>query len=197
MTVYAYVRVSTDDQDFDSQKVAIEKQHGIDQWVRDIGTGKITQPNLAMLCRNVKKGDTVIVYAFDRLGRSMSGVIAVVDRFKSKGVRLISMREGVDITSPQGNLMFQLMSSFAEFEATVISSRVKAGMRAAAVRGVKIGRPALKESEIGNARLYRDQGMSYQRIVRQLQKEGIKVSYGSLYRCIGASNARSEGQRIT
>ena len=197
MTVYAYVRVSTDDQDFDSQKVAIEKQHGIDQWVRDIGTGKITQPNLAMLCRNVKKGDTVIVYAFDRLGRSMSGVIAVVDRFKSKGVRLISMREGVDITSPQGNLMFQLMSSFAEFEATVISSRVKAGMRAAAVRGVKIGRPALKESEIGNARLYRDQGMSYQRIVRQLQKEGIKVSYGSLYRCIGANNARCEGQRIT
>lgn len=197
MTNYAYIRVSTEMQDFDAQKSAIERKYKVDRWMSDVGTGKVTQPNLLRLCEMVKKDDVVIIYAFDRLGRSTGRVMEIADRFKARGAGLISLREGVDINSPSGNMLFQVLCSIAEFEATLISNRVRSGLQAAALRGVKLGRPKLKESDIGNARLYRAQGMSYQRIVRQLQKDGIKVSYGSLYRCIGAGNEKSENREPT
>jgi putative DNA-invertase from lambdoid prophage Rac len=189
MTRYAYLRVSTDMQDHQAQRLAIKRRHEIDQWVQDVGSGRITQPNLNRLLRNVKRGDEVYVYAFDRLGRSTASVIGIVESFKRKGISLVSVKEGIDINSPAGNMIFQMLCSIAEFEASLISDRVKAGLDAARERGVKLGAPTKVDRNpnfkhmMELAKQYRDQGLSYREITYVLkEKHKYKISYGSLYK---------------
>ena len=182
MKTYGYVRVSTEYQDHDSQKVAIEKRHKIDEWYEDRGTGKVTQPNLLKLLNKCKTTDRVIVYAFDRIGRNTRQVLDVMSLFKSKGISVLSMREGFDINSAQGNMLFQIMCSVAEFELSVVSDRVKAGLEAARKRGKVLGAPLVKEEIIKEARILRAKGLSLKKVKKELDARNIKISSGSLHK---------------
>lgn len=195
MAMYGYMRVSTDEQDHAAQRNAISSRYRIDQWIEDKGTGKITQPNLLKLMRDCKTGDTIVVYAFDRLGRNTRAVINIVEGFKALSVSVISIREGLDINSPSGNLVFQMMCSIAEFEVRLIADRVRAGLKAAQARGVKLGRRMLcddpkKKQALEYAVKLRSSGLSFRKIKKQIyQEKAIKISIGKLHRLLSSSKS--------
>jgi DNA invertase Pin-like site-specific DNA recombinase len=185
--IYAYVRVSTDMQDYHSQKHAISLRYPhIDKWIEDTGTGRKTHMGLANLIYNCERGDTVVVTAFDRLGRSVLHVAPMVEIFKKKGVSLISLRENVDLANPGGNLMFHVLTGVAEFESNMIASRVKAGIAAARARGAKFGAPRYdsipeKAKALQQAITMRENGATLREINRFLKQNlNIEISIGTL-----------------
>lgn len=185
MTVYGYVRISTEMQDHDSQKAAISRSHKIDMWVEDTGTGRITQPNLFHLSQQCNEKDTIIVSAFDRLGRNTASVISMVKFFQRKGTSLVSIREGVDLSSASGNMVFQMMCSIAEYESLVIADRVTHGLRAAKARGVILGPPRIADSENGRqaimlAKEFRAKGFTLRQIQGALKGHKFSISSGTL-----------------
>lgn len=182
---YGYVRVSTDMQDYHAQKTGILRRHEIDAWREDTGTGRRTQPNLLRLIEEAKAGDEVVVYAFDRLGRATQQVIGIVSEFRRRNVGVISIREGIDLNSPAGNMVFQMMCSIAEFESAIIADRIKSGMVAAKERGQRLGRTSLMNNPdtaiaIEKARALRGLGYSLREISEQLYDDGIMISYGAI-----------------
>lgn len=185
MTVYGYARVSTEYQDYQAQRSAIERTYKIDVWVEDTGTGRITQPNLLSLMKTCTRQDTIIVSAFDRLGRNASHVLEMVSNFKKKGISLISIREGIDINSSAGNMVFQMMCSIAEFESCIIADRVKHGLKAAVKRGVILGAPRIDSTKKGRGDIeyaikLREKGIPIRKIQERMHSKGIKISVGTL-----------------
>jgi DNA invertase Pin-like site-specific DNA recombinase len=187
MAIYAYIRVSTDQQDHHSQIQKINKSYKIDKWYEDTGSGRFTQPKLMNLISSVQKGDTIVVYGFDRLGRNTAQVLYVAEQLRYKEVKLISIRENIDLCSPAGNFVFQMMCSVAEFELSLTRERVTAGIEAARKRGVKLGRPKNSENKkdydkaIRMAKKLRKRGYSYRAIQTEVKsKINVKLSLGDL-----------------
>ena len=101
------------------------------------------------LLENVRKGrlDAVMVFRYDRFARSVQALINAVEEFKSLGIDFISYQENVDTTSPQGELVFTIMAALAQFESSLISERVRAGMDRAKKQGKHVGRPSLSKRD--------------------------------------------------
>ena len=136
-----YVRVSTDDQKLDLQKDALVDA-GCDKLYQDIASGaKEKRAGLDNAIRYLRKGDTLVVWKLDRLGRSLKHLIQVVNDLNKRGVFLRSVRENIDTSSSGGKLTFHLFGALAEFERDIISERTKAGLSAARARGRIGGRP--------------------------------------------------------
>ena len=90
--------------------------------------------------KTYSKGDIVVVYKLDRLGRSLKHLLEIVELLNSKEFGLQSLHDCIDTTTPQGRLFFNISASFAEFERDLIRERTKAGLEAARERGKKGGR---------------------------------------------------------
>lgn len=139
-----YARVSTDDQRLDLQInslnevgcVKVYKDHGF-------SGARMRRPGLQTVLRALNAGDTLVVWRLDRLGRSLPGLVRLVDSLGQKGIQFQSVTEAFDTTSSSGKLIFHIMAALAEFERSLISERTKAGMLAASARGSKMGRPRL------------------------------------------------------
>jgi len=191
---YGYVRISTDLQEYNAQKQGISSKYVIDEWVEDTGTGRVTQPNLSRLIYRAKAGDEIVVYAFDRLGRNTQAVIGIANTLRNRNVGIISIREGIDLNSPSGNMVFQMMCSIAEFEASLIADRVRAGLKAAKERGVKLGRKRLDANAeaipfLDMAKSWRKEGKSLRAINALIQSRGGKISYGALQKYLADAEA--------
>jgi len=95
------------------------------------------------MLNDAKRGrfQIVLVWKLDRLGRSTSHLISLLEDFKTWHVQLISFGEGLDFTSTAGKLFYTLLGAFAEFERDTIRERVRAGLRHARARGKTLGRP--------------------------------------------------------
>ena len=99
------------------------------------------------------RGDTLVVWRLDRLGRSLNDLIAIIDELGKRGIEFVSLTESIDTTSAGGRLYFHLMGALAEFERALISERTKAGMREAKRRGITLGRPRiLTRQQVDEAR---------------------------------------------
>jgi len=85
--------------------------------------------------------DAVLVWKLDRFGRSLRHLVNALAEFESLGVAFVSLRDNLDLSTPSGRLMFQIIGAMAEFERSLIVERVKAGMRNARAKGKCIGRP--------------------------------------------------------
>jgi len=123
-----------------------------------------------------RKMDIVLVWRYDRFARSTQALVNALKKFQNLGINFISFQENIDTTSPQGELIFGIMASIAQFEASLISQRVKAGMARAKAKGKNISRPKLskrKQKEI--QRLY-EQGMSINKI-----RQEVGVAYGTVW----------------
>lgn len=141
--IFGYARVSTTDQNLDSQKALLIKA-GCEQILEESISGKNTdRPELTKLRQMVRDGDTVIVTSLDRLGRSLTDLVQIVNEFKDKGVIFKSLRENIDVSSAVGKMQFQMFAIFAEFERELIRERTKAGLMAARARGRKGGRKSV------------------------------------------------------
>ena len=109
----------------------------------------------------------VVVWALDRLARSLKQLLSIAEECRSLGIDLVSLKQNVDTTLPAGRLTFQVLGAVAEFEREMLRERVKAGMAQARRSGKHVGRPArrkLHAEEIWRIRLLRSQGMSIRRL---------------------------------
>ncbi len=142
MATIGYVRVSDEDQNQDLQIDAL-KDAGCEQIYCDHGVSGSVQKRegLNSALDVLSKGDTLVVWKFDRLGRSAAFLLLLAEEFKEKGIKLKSVTEGIDALSRDGKLNYGIRALFAEQERDSISERTRAGMQAARRRGKHIGRP--------------------------------------------------------
>lgn len=143
-TTIAYVRVSTDDQTTNAQRHAIESRYKVARWFSDEATsGAIKAKDrigFRQLLNYVREGDTVVVFAIDRLGRNTIDVLETVEVLKSKGVAILSIREGFDLSTPMGKMMLTMLAGLAELERFNIKERQLAGLERARAEGKNLGR---------------------------------------------------------
>jgi DNA invertase Pin-like site-specific DNA recombinase len=146
-----YARVSTADQKLDLQQDAL-KHAGCEKIYTDIASGAKTQrEGLTTALAHLRKGDTLIVWKLDRLGRSLVHLIQTIKELSEKSIGFKSLQENMDTTSSGGKLIFHVFGALAEFERDLIKERVKAGLKAARARGRLGGRPlSLNDIQIKN-----------------------------------------------
>jgi DNA invertase Pin-like site-specific DNA recombinase len=139
-----YARVSTADQNLDLQLSAL-KESGCDLILDDRASGAVPgRKGLKKALARCGKGDVLVVWKLDRLGRSLIDLVGIVRKLEDKGAGLkVLTGHGatIDTTQPEGRLIFAIFASLAEFERELIRERTVAGMCAARARGVRIGRP--------------------------------------------------------
>jgi DNA invertase Pin-like site-specific DNA recombinase len=140
---FGYARVSTASQDEALQLDALE-QAGCDRVFTDQASGATSnRPALDELLGMVRRGDTLVIWRLDRLGRSLRHLLEVVGDLEQRGVALRSLTESIDTSSPAGRLVFHTFGALAEFERDLIRERTKAGLAAARARGRVGGRPTV------------------------------------------------------
>ncbi len=138
------------------------------------------RPQLTKCLKALGAGDTLIVWKLDRLGRSLSDLITMLDDLKGREIAFRSLTEAIDTTTPTGRAMWQMIGILAELEKSLIQERTKAGRAAAISRGVKMGRKnLLSPQQADHARKLIGQGDN-PRDVAQL----LKVSLSTLYRAL-------------
>jgi DNA invertase Pin-like site-specific DNA recombinase len=165
-----YARVSTEDQSLDLQTDALEAA-GCVRVFAETGSGKSTKrrDQLQSALDYLNAGDTLVVWRLDRLGRSVTDLIALVTGLQARGIQFHSVTEAIDTSTPGGKLVFHLFAALAQMEREIISERTKAGLAAAADRGRKGGRPPkLTGEQIQSAIDLRDNGASISLIARTL-----------------------------
>lgn len=135
-----YARVSTSDQDPQLQTDALNSA-GCEKIFDDVASGaKDDRPQLAKAIEQLRRGDTLIVWRLDRLGRSLGHLIEIVGDFQDRGIGFVSLKEGFDTTTNGGKLVFHIFGALADFERVLIRERTKAGLAAARARGRVGGR---------------------------------------------------------
>ena len=168
---FCYTRVSTDQQNTKAQEAELKHYVQRRGWVlKNIYTDKISgmkdmRPGLNGLMADCRKGivDVVVVWKFDRFGRSLRHLVTALAEFESLGIDFVSATEGVDTTSPAGELVFQIFGAIAQFERSLIVERVRAGLAQAKRDGKHLGRPAKRKltvSEINTIRSERSRGVT-------------------------------------
>ena len=164
-----YARVSTQDQHLRAQTDAL-KQAGCEKVYTDQLSGASRErPGLTQALETLRKGDTLVVWKLDRLGRSLPHLVELVGELKERGVGFRSLQENLDTTSGTGKLVFHLFASLAEFERDLIRERTMAGLAAAR---------ALEAKQVALARaMYQDKNNSVKDICATLQ-----VGKTTLYR---------------
>jgi DNA invertase Pin-like site-specific DNA recombinase len=147
MATIGYARVSSKDQNLDRQTDALQALK-VDKLFTDKLSGKDTKRvGLGAMLDFVREGDTVYIASFDRLARSLSDLLKLVEMFKAKGVRLVSIKESVDTATPHGKLQLALFGGIAEFEREIIAQRRDEGISSARERGKRFGRPRISKPE--------------------------------------------------
>lgn len=142
--IIAYVRVSSGDQSTNTQRAAIEQRFKVDRWFADEATsGAIkarARKGMSELLSYARQGDTVVVYAIDRLGRDTIDVLETVTALRDKGAAVVSLREGFDMSTPMGEMMLTMLAAVAKLERANIKDRQMAGIQRAKAEGKNLGR---------------------------------------------------------
>lgn len=138
-----YMRVSTNEQNLALQRDAL-KAAGCERLYDDTCSGSVTErPGLTKALDHMRAGDALVVWKLDRIGRSLSHVVELVDGLQAKGIGLKVLTGGIDTTTSTGRLVFGIFATLAEFERDLIRERTMAGLAAARARGRNGGRPRL------------------------------------------------------
>ena len=197
MIAFGYIRVSTHEQavgglGLDAQRAAIRSACELRDWelravYEDAGVSAVAshRPGLerALLACRTHEDALLIVAKLDRLSRSMLEFATLVDRMKHEPWRLVALDLGVDTTTPNGEFVANVMSSFAQFERQMISVRTKEALAAARQRGVRLGRPSVVGDDLRQLilSLYRDEKLSATAIAKRLSEDGIQAPHGGLH----------------
>ncbi len=185
-----YARVSTGGQDLDLQPDALLK-YGVAKEVifTDKASGAIRErPGRDACFHELHRGDILLVWRLDRLGRSVRHLVTLIDQLQEMGVGFRSVCDGaIDTTTPSGELIFHVFSALAQFERRLIQERTKAGIAAARARGRKGGRPPMRPNEpkvVLAKKLYGDKTVSLDDICATL-----KMSKSTLYRYVAMNSS--------
>ena len=163
-----YARVSTDDQKMDLQRDALTAA-GCEKVFTDTASGaKAERPGLADALAFARKGDSLVVWRLDRLGRSLPELVKIVGELEAAGVGFESTTERIETSTATGRLVFHLFAALAEFERRLIVERTMAGLAAARARGRKGGRPGLPAEKIAAIHALADSGRGPAEICKAL-----------------------------
>jgi DNA invertase Pin-like site-specific DNA recombinase len=145
-----------------------------------VSGSKESRPELNQLMADAhrRKFDAVLVWKIDRFGRSLKHLVNSLADLCAYGVAFVSFRDNLDLSTPSGRLMFQIIGAMAEFERSLIQERVRAGLRNARAKGKKFGRPRAQVDATRVSALRRD-GLSWSQVCRTLN-----VSKGSAQRSV-------------
>ena len=192
MKVIGYTRVSTSDQ-FDSgagleaQRAAIESECARRGWelvaiYEDTASGKsLDRPGVRDALAAVEAGEAegLVVAKLDRLSRSLMDFAGLMERSRKQRWSLIALDLGVDTTTPSGEMIANVLATFAQFERRLIGQRTKEALAVKRSQGVRLGRPRTMPADL-RARLHdlRQSGMSYAAIAQLLNDEGIATTQG-------------------
>jgi DNA invertase Pin-like site-specific DNA recombinase len=147
-----YMRISSTDgkrQNTDLQLDALLK-YNVDKRniYEDLASGsKDDRKGLLEALKYLQKGDTLVVWKLDRLGRSLSHLVKLINELKKREVEFCSLTEGINTSTVSGQLQFHIFASLAEFERSLIQERVNAGLESARRRGRRGGRPKVLDQE--------------------------------------------------
>ena len=145
-----------------------------------VSGSKESRPELNQLMADAhrRKFDAVLVWKIDRFGRSLKHLVNALADLCAYGVAFISFRDNLDLSTPSGRLMFQIIGAMAEFERSLIQERVRAGLRNARAKGKIFGRPRADVDSDRVAALRRE-GLSWSQVCRTLN-----VSKGTAQRSV-------------
>lgn len=147
MAIIGYARVSTGEQDAAAQVDAL-RANGCTLIIEDKASGgSRDRPNLKRAIDLVGKDDVLMVVRIDRLARSLSHLLEIIETLNKKGGHFRSINDPIDTKSSQGMLMTQMLGAFAEFERALIRERTKEGLKAAVARGAKPGNPKMRSRD--------------------------------------------------
>jgi DNA invertase Pin-like site-specific DNA recombinase len=176
MAELGYVRVSTSRQKLDAQVDALTAA-GVPReriWSDKMSGARKDRPGLAALLDYAREGDTVVVVALDRLGRSLSGIVHTIEDFNERKILLRSLREGVDFSTSMGKMVAGIFASLATYERELIIERSQVAREAARARGAQPGRPrVITDEQLDTVRTLRTAGKPMAQICTQL---GLKRS---------------------
>ena len=147
-----------------------------------VSGAKESRPELNRLMGDAhrRKFDIVLVWKLDRFGRSLRHLVNALAELESRGIAFVSLRDNLDLTTPSGRLMFQIIGAMAEFERSLIQERVKAGLRNARAKGKRLGRPRTYV-DVGQVIRFREQGLSWRAIAAKM-----KLGLGTVVRAAGS-----------
>ena len=187
-----YGRVSTTDQHPEAQRDALEAA-GCDQIFIDKLSGKLaSRPELDKALVALRDGDHLVITKLDRLGRSLRNLMDLSDLFRERGVALEVLDQGIDTSTPVGEMFFHILGAIAQFEHSLMVERTKQGLEAARARGRTGGqKPKLKARQIKLAQeMYDEAGADGKRkyTVQQIAEE-FGVSRPTIYRHLERSGA--------
>ena len=149
--VAVYLRVNTSKQETSNQRRELEAVAARSGWhivkvYEDAGIsgakGRNQRPGLDAMMKavNAREFDLVVAWSVDRLGRSLTDLLAILQGLHDKGIDLFLHQQGLDTSTTTGKAMFQMLGVFAEFERGIIRERVNAGLARAKANGTKLGR---------------------------------------------------------
>jgi DNA invertase Pin-like site-specific DNA recombinase len=176
MNTVVYRRVSGKGQDTASQDAELKRwvdaQGDPVQWVSDKFTGKtMDRPGWNKVAEMIKLRQVgrIVIWRLDRLGRTAKGLTALFEELREAGINLVSLRDGLDLTTPAGRLMANVLASVAAYETEIRGERVSAGLEVAKLKGTKLGRPQDVHTRL---KVNPDQ----EAVIRRLKGEGQGVS---------------------
>lgn len=176
-----YARGSSADQNLDLQHDAL-KGAGCEEIYSDIASGaRSDRSELSKCLSYLRKGDMLVVWKLDRLGRSLRHLVNLIAEFETKGIGFKSLKESIDTTTSGGKLIFHIFASLAEFERELIRERTIAGLSSARARGRNGGRPrALSTEQVKMAKkMVSDKTIPIKEIL-----DTFKISKSTLYKSI-------------
>jgi DNA invertase Pin-like site-specific DNA recombinase len=184
--VAIYARVSTVDkgQDPETQLITLRDYAErrdlqiVGEYIDYASGTREDRPHYRALLEAARKRrlDVVLVWRYDRFARSTQALVQALKAFQSLGVDFISYQENIDTTTPQGEMIFTVMASLAQFESALISERVKAGMARAKAQGKRISRAPIARSVQRRIAELHAQGVSLHQISKQLG-----IGYGTAW----------------
>lgn len=144
MSKIGYLRVSTIEQNTDRQEIALN-DIGMDKLFIEKASGKSTNRlELKKMLEYVREGDVLYIESISRLARSTKDLLSIVQQLEEKKVELISLKENIDTTTPQGRFILTIFAALSELERENTLQRQKEGIAAARIKGKKFGRPRIE-----------------------------------------------------
>ncbi len=186
MQLIGYARVSTEEQTLDLQRDALVAA-GCAPVHADTGVSGAARkrPGLDLALSDLKPGDVLVVWKLDRLGRSLSHLIQLIQELGDRGIGFRSLTENIDTTTTTGTLLFHIMGALAQFERSLLAERTRAGMTAAKKRGDHVGRPqAMTGAQIVHARQLLEDGKTWKEVAQI-----VRVARSTLYRTLGKTKS--------
>lgn len=192
--IFGYVRVSKNEQNQDLQFDALRKAGCERIFQEKVSGASKERPEYAKMVSELRKGDIIVVWRIDRLGRATYELIKLMVEWKEMGVDFRSISEGIDTSTKMGRLWYMLSSVFAENEREILMERTLAGMEAARARGRVGGRPKgltkqSKERASLAATLYQSRKYTVKQICDQLKIS----SKATLYKYLRYEGMQIEG----